>query len=277
LGVFYPLSLDVVRRFCKVYYDLELKALYPTTKGLSETTYLLECVEGRFILKRFERTQPPEITRLQSLLRALNRGGVPVNQPLKSLRTPLLLGVRSEIFTACEGAHAKHITPMHLRGIGEMLRVLHELPLSLRLPSLHTEFVAYKRRLANTPFEAYEGVFDHFRKEPNEGVIHGDLFCDNLLFDGEVLSGVLDWGDARKGPYGFDLGVVVLGWCFEYDGLGMEKITALLEGYGGGMTEGDLKHYAQYAALYYGMQRYETGRNFPQMLQALDEIEQGAW
>ena len=64
------------------------------------------------------------------------------------------------------------------------------------------------------------------------GIIHGDLFRDNVLFDGHHLTGLLDFHHASKGWLIYDLAVAANDWCSDLDGaLGKGKTTALLNAY----------------------------------------------
>jgi homoserine kinase type II len=62
------------------------------------------------------------------------------------------------------------------------------------------------------------------------GVIHGDLFRDNLRWDGGRVVGVLDWESASDGLFVYDLAVTVLAWCFD-DRLRWDLASALVQGY----------------------------------------------
>ena len=64
------------------------------------------------------------------------------------------------------------------------------------------------------------------------GVVHGDLFRDNLLFDGQALTGVLDFHHAARGYLIYDLAVTVNDWCSRSDGiLNGERAAALVSAY----------------------------------------------
>ena len=70
---------------------------------------------------------------------------------------------------------------------------------------------------------------------PNDlptGVIHADLFPDNVFFLGGKLSGLIDFYFAANDLLAFDIAVCINAWCFENQGeFNQEKSRALLEGY----------------------------------------------
>jgi len=62
------------------------------------------------------------------------------------------------------------------------------------------------------------------------GLIHGDLFRDNVLWEGERLVALLDFESASIGSYAFDLAVTLLAWCFG-DGFEAPLMRAMVAGY----------------------------------------------
>lgn len=65
-----------------------------------------------------------------------------------------------------------------------------------------------------------------------KGVIHADLFLDNALFDGELLTGIIDLYYACDGAWLYDVAVTMNDWCRQADhGLDTERVVAFLSGY----------------------------------------------
>jgi len=62
------------------------------------------------------------------------------------------------------------------------------------------------------------------------GLIHGDLFRDNVLWDGGRIAALLDFESASKGPYAYDVMVTVLAWCYG-QGFDPELVRSLLAGH----------------------------------------------
>jgi homoserine kinase type II len=68
------------------------------------------------------------------------------------------------------------------------------------------------------------------------GAIHGDLFCDNVLFAGDRVAGLIDFGFAATDFYAYDLAITVNDWCVVKEGdargtLEPGLVSALLDGY----------------------------------------------
>src|ERR1700693_4410586 len=68
------------------------------------------------------------------------------------------------------------------------------------------------------------------------GAIHGDLFCDNVLFDGQGVSGIIDFGFAATDAFAYDLAIAVNDWCTVTEGEGQgaldnERLLAMITAY----------------------------------------------
>jgi homoserine kinase type II len=62
------------------------------------------------------------------------------------------------------------------------------------------------------------------------GVIHGDLFRDNVRFDGDTIVAAIDWESASDGARVYDLAVTLLAWCYD-DGFRWDLARAMCEAY----------------------------------------------
>ena len=106
----------------------------------------------------------------------------------------------------------------------------------------------------------------------NDGIIHGDIFPDNVKWQNDKLSGVYDFSEACNGDFVFDLAVVASSWCFDDDIPNYEKINALLSSYALDMPLVEFKEYIKYALVYYATTRYLSGRNYKELIDRLENI-----
>ncbi len=132
----------------------------------------------------------------------------------------------------------------HLRAVGEALALAHQASagfgwrresrfegaaLHARWAGLSSEGEVGALRALVTPYvrPSYEANFAALPRGP----IHGDLFRDNVLWEGDVLSALIDWESAADGPFVQDLAIVLLAWCYG-DDFDWPLARALVEGYG---------------------------------------------
>jgi homoserine kinase type II len=210
-------------------------------------------IENRNFFVRFEKnpgarwvltlreTRPP--TEALRLMTALAGAGLPVPLPHPS-------GSQGEPFTrtregfawlipAAPGRHLEVPSSEALHNLGEALGRAHLLgaPLPGRR---HPRDLPWMRTIAETPTAqpyraqlsaalAAQATWDCGAALP-QGLVHGDLFRDNVLFDGVRPSGLIDFDHTARGPLLFDLAVVALDGIYLAGGPG-DGVRALAEGY----------------------------------------------
>ena len=185
-----------------------------------------------------------------ALLERLDRAGLPVPAPVADLngRTvgridghPALLAPR------LPGNHPEVPSEAQCRAIGQFLARMHRASRELDGPAhprdkvwLEAGLAAFARRLdffsrgqLETSVSAIASAErrSDFARLPT-GLVHGDLFRDNAMFEGDRLTGVIDFHHAARAPLAFDLAVVAMDWCSHADGrLDPARTRALLEAY----------------------------------------------
>lgn len=112
--------------------------------------------------------------------------------------------------------------------------------------------------------EALPMLRDELRRAPRQkeaprGLVHGDLFVDNVLWSGGEVSAVLDWEMSCVDAFAYDLAVVLNAWCYT-DRFVPERCRALLEGYGSRVALDEATHKVLYAYARYSALRYTASR-----------------
>lgn len=263
MGIITKLSLKATRDWLQKTYGITPDTLTPTDSGISDTTYILTSADGRrLVLKRFETASHMLILEEHALLKALRVQGLNVPLPLAPETAALFDGKPAFLYTALPGCHPGQPETEQIKAVGDFLGRFHSL--SEGRQNSYPTFAEQCRELASviaaTPFAPYVELLNAMQDEPADGIIHGDLFPDNALFEGEKL-GVIDWIEACEGPFGFDLGVVAFSWCIEGDSPLPDKLAALADAYQSAyshtsLSKEALHHYAAQAALFYGLRRY---------------------
>jgi homoserine kinase type II len=151
------------------------------------------------------------------------------------------------IMTFLDGVSLRRPTPDHCYGAGRALAATHQAGHDFPLRRANALSVEGWRRLAGEPFrdetENFSDLLPLVRAElefltaawPDglpQGVIHADLFPDNVLFLSNRVSGLIDFYFACNDALAYDLAVMINAWCFDiHNRLDTESSAALLAGY----------------------------------------------
>jgi homoserine kinase type II len=228
----------------------ELRRLDGIAGGSVNSNFALETGLGRFFLRLYEERGMEGARGEAAMLERLASAGVPTPAPLRRLDGPLvsvLHGKPAALFPWCEGQMRCQaaVSPADARRVGAALARVHVagahemcdkgrfrlLDLLGRLDHVAASGDARFAQLV-APLQAHL-TRTHSARDPElpAGMIHGDLFRDNVLWDlhGEIAA-LLDFESACEGTYAYDLMVTVLSWCYG-DDLVPELASAMREGY----------------------------------------------
>jgi len=233
-------------------YDLgALLACKGIAEGVENSNFLLHMEAGYFILTLYEkRVQEGDLPFFLGLLEHLAARGVTCPQPVRARTGEILgrlAGRPAVIVTFLDGMSVKRPRTAHCEGLGEALAHLHaagasfamQRPNALSLDAWGDLFMACESR-ADRVFPGLSGLIarellflrDCWPQRLPEGIIHGDLFPDNVFFLGERISGLIDFYFACNDFLAFDLAICLNAWCFETDGsFNVTRGAALLDGY----------------------------------------------
>ncbi len=156
-------------------------------------------------------------------------------------------GRPAAIVTFLPGYSLRKPQPVHCRALGAALATLHESGLSFRLKRENALSLNGWARLAAMIGETadkllpgmtasialeLETLHQNWPQNLLRGVIHGDLFPDNVFFLHDAVSGVIDFYFACNDLLAYDLAICMNAWCFEADhAFNVTKARALLKGY----------------------------------------------
>ncbi len=220
-------------------------------EGVENSNYLLRTTGGTFILTLYEkRVNRDDLPFFLGLMRHLARRGLECPQPVVRRDGEMigeLAGRPAAIVTFLEGMWMRRPTVAHCEAVGEGLAHMHlagaDFPLSRRngltLPDWRPLWNLSRDRAATVEpglVAEAEADLDFLEKNwPAElpaGVIHADLFPDNVFFLGDQLSGFIDFYFACTDILAYDVAVCLNAWCFEKDfSYNRTKGAALLRGY----------------------------------------------
>ncbi len=220
-------------------------------EGVENSNFLLHTESGFFILTLYEkRTRESDLPFFVGLMEHLAAKGLVCPQPVKRRTGEALgrlAGRPAAIVTFLDGMGVKRPGVPHCGAVGEALARLHlagaDFPMrrenALSVRGWRPLFDAAQERADSvTPGlrAATESALDALEREwPSGlpgGVIHADLFPDNVFFIGSKLSGLIDFYFACTDAFAYDLAICLNAWCFEMDGsFNLTKGQAMIAGY----------------------------------------------
>ena len=215
--------------------------------GIENTNYFVTTTHGRFVLTLFEKLTRKELPFYLNLMAHLSSHGLPCPKPIANLQNELLgelNGKPAAIVTCLEGHPVTDPTPVHCALVGEVLAEMH---LAGRTYPGHLDNLRGAGWWSACAPEIYPFLKPeaaallkseiHFQAEQSReglprGVVHADLFRDNVLFDGERVGGVIDFYFACVDCFVYDVAITVNDWCVDADArLDHVRAEALLKAY----------------------------------------------
>ena len=220
-------------------------------EGVENTNFLLHCEGGRFILTLYEkRVNPDDLPFFIGLMEHLAAQKLSCPLPVKTREGKALgelAGRPAAIVTFLDGVSARKPDAHQCRETGRALAQFHlagqDFPLIRRnrlsvddwAPLFETSRDRAEEVSPGLAYEITEELEALQRQWPcdlPQGIIHADLFPDNVFFIGQRLSGLIDFYFACNDALAYDLAICLNAWCFEPDGaFNATKGRAMLQGY----------------------------------------------
>ena len=233
-------------------YDLgRLLAFKGIAEGVENSNFLLSTDSGFFILTLYEkRVAEADLPFFLHLLGHLSDKGLNCPQPVKNRQGQALgrlAGRPAALVTFLEGVWIKQPKPVHCLALGEALAGLHAAGADFSMHRVNALSIDAWPRLFDQGEARADSVvaglaaetraeLDHLRgcwpTQLPSGVIHADLFPDNVFFIGDVLSGLIDFYFACTDAFAYDLSICLNAWCFDQDDVFDPRLArALVAGY----------------------------------------------
>ncbi len=248
MATYTPLPLPEARRI-GARLGRDVLSVEGLAAGSVNSNYALTCRDGeRLFLRIYEEQGPEGAAGEVELLGWLVRHGIPAVRPLEdAVGVSLdLLGERPvAVFPWVSGQICcqAQVTPERAHAVGAALARIHQVggprprPGRFRTSDLAArcgviESASSPELAAVAPrLRAWLAEVEALRSpDAPRGLCHGDLFRDNVLWEGSSLAALLDFESASDEPYTFDLAVTLLAWCYG-DDLRRELATAMVAGY----------------------------------------------
>ncbi|MBV8188564.1 MAG: homoserine kinase [Alphaproteobacteria bacterium] len=230
-------------------YDIgEPDSFKGVAEGVENSNYFLTTTKGQFFLTLYEkRVDPKDLPFFLGLMDHLAARDISCPRPIhgrdgQALRS--LAGKPAAITTFLHGLWPRRVLARHCGPVGEALAALHLAGRDFKMNRSNALSVrgwrplldASGRHLDPPLREELQAELETLEKSwPADlpvGVIHADLFNDNVLFLNEKLSGLIDFYFACNDAFAYDVAICLNAWCFEPDSsFNATKARALLQAY----------------------------------------------
>lgn len=220
-------------------------------EGVENSNFMLHTDKGIFFLTLYEkRVAKKDLPFFLGLMNHLSAKGIACPVPLRNRRGEMLselAGRPAALITFLEGVSVRRPQPRHCAALGRALAEFHLAGRGFELTRENALSVSGWRPLLEASGARADEVAKGLTRELEtelatlerrwpkalpQGVIHADLFPDNVFFIGEKLSGIFDFYFACNDALAYDLAICLNAWCFEHDGsFNITKARALLQAY----------------------------------------------
>jgi len=224
-------------------YNLVVTRFEVIDGGAGNSSYLLHTGNGKYVLTVCDDKSLSDAANMGHLLLLLKTHNFPATRLLPPINQPVITKYRNKpvmLKAYVNGQVCENLDDDMLRQVGMEMARLHEVPAPDFLPDKHAYglqvFSNVIGRNINTEYESWLAKQHDYLKQniPSSlpcGLIHGDLFYDNVIFEEKKFRAIIDFEEACHYYKAFDLGMGILGLCVENASVVLDKAHALVNGY----------------------------------------------
>ncbi|MBY7649085.1 MAG: homoserine kinase [Candidatus Liberibacter europaeus] len=238
-----------IRNFVDEYKIGRIVSLEPIIEGVENSNFVIKTSIGTFVLTLFEkRMEETDLPFFIELMNHVSANGLECPKPMPRNDGNLygmLSGRPANIFSYIKGKTLNHTSNNHCEEVGRMLALFHQKTANfnayrknmLSLPECKT---LWKKCLIHDTDDALKKEVDcelHFLEKfwPKNlpiGIVHADLFPDNVLFYQNRIVGLIDFYFACNDFLMYDLSICINAWCFNEDyTYNQSKGNSIFKGY----------------------------------------------
>jgi homoserine kinase type II len=222
-------------------------------QGIENTNYLLKTKYKKYILTIFEkRVSNKELPFFMRLMEILNNSKINCPKPIKNKEGSYLFKLKNKkacIVTFLDGTDKKILNVKNCYDIGKIIARMHLITKNLKIfrknsmginnLSPFLKSIKFKKNKFNN-LETFlkdnlKNIKKNWPKTLPSGIIHGDLFIDNIFFKKNKLSGILDFYFAANDYLIYEVAICINALCFDKKGakfiINKQKVKNLVKGY----------------------------------------------
>jgi len=253
MAVYTKISKKDISLINKIFNVENFKNFKGIKQGIENTNYLLKSKNKKFILTIFEkRVLKKEIPFFMKLMDKLNNLKIDCPKPLKNKNGQFLFKLKNK--TACvvsflSGKDKKNLSYKNCYDIGKTVAQIYLSTKKIKLYRNNSMGIKKLKPLLNKikfksrDFKNLEKflkinlqeIKKNWPKELPNGIIHGDLFMDNIFFKNNKLSGIIDFYFAANDYYMYEIAICINALCFDQANskfyINKTKVKNLIKGY----------------------------------------------
>ena len=251
MAIYTKVDTHEAKSILKNYNLGELKKIQGIKKGIENTNYLLITTTGKFILTLFEkRVKTKELPFFMNLMLSLNDRKILCPKPIKNKNKKTLFQIKNRQAAICSFVYGKEKTNHTLsecRSIGKNIAKLHMVGRKIKLHRANNlsikSWIALNQSIKTKANKKIPNIYsfintlllDLQKKWPSQlptGIIHGDLFPDNIFFNKKKFAGFIDFYFSCSDFLIYDIAICINAMCFDKKiKFNKLKANALLKGY----------------------------------------------
>ena len=231
----------------------EIKSFQGIKKGIENTNYLLKTKNEKFILTIFEkRVSNKEIPFFMKLMDNLNQSKISCPKPLKGKNGNYFFKLKNKtacVVTFLKGKDKQILNINNCYQVGRVISKMHSITKKLKfsrknsmgIQNLNTLLKSIKfKSKKNSNLEKFlaknlSNIKKNWPSKLPNGIIHGDLFIDNIFFKKDKLSGVIDFYFAANDFFMYEIAICINALCFDKKNnkfkINKQKVKNLIKGY----------------------------------------------
>ena len=250
MAVYTDISQNDLDQFLSLYNIEDVNSFEGIRNGVSNSNYLLFGKKNKYILTIFEEmTNDRDLPYFFQLMNHLNSKNIMCPKIIKDKSnnfSNILQGKQAAISSFLEGKSIEHIKPSHCAELGTMVAKFHNASNELKiyrendlgvkkLETIIDSIEKISEKLNPSVMDIIHSEHEYLKNitfDIPSGIIHADLFPDNIFFNKNKLSGIIDFYFACNDFYAFEIAICFNAWCFEQNNeFNISKAKALLSNY----------------------------------------------
>ena len=231
----------------------EIKSFQGIKKGIENTNYLLKTKKEKFILTIFEkRVSNKEIPFFMKLMDNLNQSKISCPKPLKDKNGNYFIKLKNKtacVVTFLKGKDKQTLNLNNCYQVGKIISQMHSITKKLKFSRKNSmgikklnpllKSIKFKSK-KNSNLEKFlmqnlSNIKKNWPAKLPYGIIHGDLFVDNIFFNKDKLSGVIDFYFAANDFFMYEIAICINALCFDKKKnkflINKQKVKNLIKGY----------------------------------------------